>query len=161
MNEYAGGLTGGRRSGDHEDDGGAGDFRARALAIEAAGVHRRHEELLDLAVERDGLPRELAETVHDIAQEEGLAPAYALALVASAIGVIELVTPETSDDDSIQQAAPDWVLSADAAPTEIARERRLRTSFRRLRHYLEEAGGSADRAVERFLAEPDVGRVAY
>jgi hypothetical protein len=132
----------------------------RARAIEAAGVQRRHEELMSIAVEEDGIDAVLAEQVHALALEENLAPAYALALVATGIGVEELVAPESGDDDSIQQTAPDWVLEGDVSPASIARERRLRSSMRRLRHHLEEAGSAGD-AVQRFLAEPDVGRVLY
>ncbi len=131
----------------------------RAKAIEAAGVHRRHEELMEIAV-ADGLELPLAEQVHTLALEESLAPAYALALVATNVGVEELVPPESGDEDSMQQATPDWVLEGDANPAAIARERRLRSSMRRLRRHLEE-GGSAESAVERFLAEPDVGHVVY
>ena len=132
----------------------------RVRAIEAAGVHRRHEELMSIAVDQDGIDPILAEQVHALALEENLAPAYALALVATGIGVEELVPPESGDDESIQQSAPDWVLEGDVSPAAIARERRLRSSMRRLRHHLEEAGSASD-AVQRFLAEPDVGQILY
>jgi hypothetical protein len=131
----------------------------RAHAIEAAGVQRRHEELLENAV-TDGIDAGFAEQIHDMAEEEGLAPAYALAMVACGVGVEELVEPESGDNESLQQSPPDWVVSAETDPALIARERRLRTSMRRLRGHLERES-SAVRAVERFLAEPDVGHVAY
>ncbi|MEO5510657.1 MAG: hypothetical protein ABIV28_00690 [Longimicrobiales bacterium] len=134
-------------------------LRDRAQAIEAAGIHRRHEELLETAGS-DGIDAAFAEQIHDLAEEEGLAPAYALALVASGIGVEELVEPESGDDESLQQSPPDWVVSAETNPAAITRERRLRMSIRRLRGHLEREG-SAVRAVEGFLAEPDVGHISY
>jgi hypothetical protein len=167
-------------AGDRQGDGGGLDRRAdagaaferrssalagealaqRAREIEAAGVHRRHEELMGVAVEQDGIDLAFAEQIHALALEEGLAPAYALALVATGVGVEELVPPESGDDESIQQSAPDWVLDGDVDPAAIARERRLRSSMRRFRRCLDEEG-SADRAVERFVAEPDVGHITY
>lgn len=132
----------------------------RVAAIVAAGIHRRHEELVEDAVVRDGVDRDLAELTHELAHEEGLAPAYGLALVAAGIGVQELAAPVMGEDDSIQQAAPEWVLSADASSAEITRERRLRSSMRRLRHHLERES-SPEAAVERLLAEPDIGHIVY
>ena len=135
-------------------------LQERVAAIVAAGVHRRHEELVEEAVERDGVARDLAELAHELSHEEGLAPAYALALVASSIGVQELEAPSIGEDDTIQQSAPEWVLSADATPDEIGRERRLRSSIRRMRHHLERES-SPEAAVESLLAEPDVGHIVY
>lgn len=129
-------------------------------AIELAGVHRRQDELLDIATDEDGMPRSLAELVYDLAAEESLPPAYALALVACGVGVQELTAPESTDDESIQQDPPGWVAEADLTPAEIARERRLRASMRRLRAHIEKAD-SAEGAVDSFLAEPDVGHVTY
>jgi hypothetical protein len=132
----------------------------RVKAIEAAGVHRRHEELISIATGEDGMPLELAEQAHELAQQEGLAPAYGLALVASGIGVQELVPPESGDDESIQSAAPDWVLEGDVGRDAIVRERRLRSSFRRFRAHLDRAT-AVESATTEFLAEPDVGRITY
>lgn len=135
--------------------------RARSIEeAEAAGVHGRHEELIDRAVERDGLSRELAEQVYALSEEESVPPAYGLALVASRIGVVEYTEPETHDDDSLQAAPPDWVSSRTTDPAAIARERHLRAGLRRLRAHLERAD-SAQRAFEGLLSEPDIGRVAY
>jgi hypothetical protein len=165
MNEADGGPVLDRRAG----EGNEGEKRSTALgaeallkrvrAIEIAGVHRRQEELIENAVE-EGVEVTFAEQVHALALEEGLAPAYALALVASGIGVEELVEPESGDDESIQQAPPDWVLTTETDPAVIARERRLRLSMRRMRSHLDR-GDSAQSAVERFLAEPDVGHIVY
>ena len=136
------------------------DLIRRAKAIEAAGVHRRHEELLEIAVTEDGIPRPLAEQIHELAHEEGLAPAYGLALVASGIGVEELVEPESGDNESLQQSLPGWVEAADMSQASIARERHLRSSFRRLRAHLDRAD-SAEAGVRAFLDEPDVGPITY
>ena len=113
--------------------GQAADLRRRMRAIEVAGVHRRQEELMDIAVTEDGLPRSFAEQVYDLSTEEDLPPAYGLAMVAAGIGVEELVPPESGDDVSIQQDPPDWVTSGGADPAAIRRERMLRASLRRLR----------------------------
>jgi hypothetical protein len=139
---------------------GGASLLERARAIEAAGVQRRHEELLDIAVHDDGMPRPLAEQVHELAHQEGLAPAYALALVAAGIGVQELVPPESGDDESIQHDAPEWVLMGDVSQAALARERHLRAGMRRFRAHLER-DGSVDVAVANFLAEPDVGPITY
>lgn len=139
---------------------GGASLLERALAIEAAGVHRRHEELLEIAVHEDGMPLPLAEQVHELAHEEGLAPAYALALVAAGIGVQELTPPESGDDESIQQETPEWVVMGDISQAAIARERHLRASFRRFHAHIER-DGSVETAVTNFLAEPDVGPITY
>ena len=88
---------------------GAADLRRRMRAIEVAGVYRRQEELMDIAVTEDGLPRSFAEQVYDLSTEEDLPPAYGLALVAAGIGVEELVPPQSGDEESIQQDPPAWV----------------------------------------------------
>ncbi len=41
-------------------------LQERVAAIVAAGVHRRHEELVEEAVERDGVARDLAELAHEL-----------------------------------------------------------------------------------------------
>lgn len=139
---------------------GGASLMDRARAIEAAGVHRRHEELLDIAVQEDGMPLPLAEQVHEVAHQEGLAPAYGLALVAAGIGVEELVPPESGDDESVQQDAPEWVLVGSESQAAIARERHLRASFRRFRAHVDR-DASIEAAVTNFLAEPDVGPITY
>jgi hypothetical protein len=136
------------------------DLLDRVRTVTLAGVQRRHEELMELAVNQDGLSRELAEQVHELAQQEGLAPAYGLALVASGIGVQELVPPESGDDESIQATAPEWVMSGDVSRDAIMRERHLRASFRRFRAQLERTT-DAVAATTSFLDEPDVGRITY
>lgn len=136
------------------------DLMRRATAIEAAGVHRRHEELIEIAVNEDGMPVPLAELVHELAHEEGIAPAYALALVASGIGVEELVPPESGDTESLQQSLPGWVEAADMSQASISRERHLRSSLRRLRAHLDRAD-SAEAGIRAFLDEPDVGPISY
>ena len=135
------------------------DLLARARAIEAAGVHRRHEELMEIAIQ-DGVAVELFEQAHELANEEGLAPAYALALVASNVGVEELIAPISGDDESIQQTPPEWVATGDVSREAIKRERLLRAAFRRFRAHLERTI-SVEEAVKAFLDEPDVGPVVY
>jgi hypothetical protein len=152
-NDAAGSAPGDRKA-------SGADLIRRAKAIEAAGVHRRHEELLEIAVTEDGIPRPLAEQVHELAHEEGLAPAYALALVATGIGVEDLVPPESGDNESLQQSLPGWVEATDMSQASIVRERHLRASFRRLRAHLDRAG-SAEAGVRAFLEEPDVGPITY
>lgn len=124
-------------------------------------LERRHEVLLDRAVERDGLDREAAEAAYALSLEEGLEPELGLLLAASGVGVVELAKLET-DPEGIgsQQSPPEWVAEADLPVSEARRERRLRLSFRRLRSLLEESGSAAD-ALRRFANEPDVAEGAY
>ena len=65
---------------------------------------------------------------------------------------------EQPDASSTVRGYPTWL---QALPEEEAgRERMLRTSFRRLRHFLE-TYDSAEDALIAFANEPDVGEVEY
>ena len=121
---------------------------------------RRHETLMEWA-ERWGLDRVEAEEVYALAEEEGLEPELALKLAASGVGAVEL-EPVSRDpaESGVQAAPPDWVAEGEVPRPVAQRERRLRTSFRRLRTMVERCG-SAVEAVERFAAEPDVVEDAY
>lgn len=143
---------------------GQGAVDARCLqdglaAAGAAGVERRHEALMEWAEGELDLPREYAEQVYALAEEEELEPIYAFHLVRCGIGVRELEPPEQDADESAsQQAPPDWVEAEGVELDDVALERRLRATFRRLRTCLAEAETVAA-GVSAFLAEPDVDRV--
>lgn len=141
------------------DGGGDGDSAAaclleRAGALEElAGRQRRRVELVERAVAEGGLERELAEEAYDIAREEGLEPAFGLEIVRCGLGVCE--PPDTElEATSAVKGHPEWLVPP--VPSEEAdRERKLRLSFRRLRHLLEERS-STEEALRAYAAEPDV-----
>lgn len=124
-----------------------------ALAERATGGERRRQEVLQRATSDGELEQEMAEHVYDIALEESLEPAYALALVRSGLLVQELVPPERSEETT-QQDPPPW-LDPSASSDTLKQERRLRASLRRLRAMLHREQ-DAVKAVEAYLAEPDV-----
>lgn len=131
----------------------AARFRAEVEeAAQVRGAARRREELLAWATGDGGLSREAAEEVYDLAAEEALAPAIALALARGGFLVRELVSPEPAEE-AMQPDAPAWIRPAE--PDAIAHERRLRASLRRLRHMLERCSAPGA-AVDAYLAEPDV-----
>lgn len=133
--------------------------RARRFRVEleeaerASGVARRHEELIRRATEDEVLTIEEAEHAYELAEQESLEPAYALALVRSGFLVRELVPPEPPEE-AMQQDAPGWIQPADEND-ELVLERRLRASLRRLRSLLERCA-TAGAAADAYLAEPDV-----
>lgn len=136
----------------------AQDCLRRGIAgIGGEGVERRHEVLMEWAEAELGMERAYAEQVYAIAEEEQLEPIYAFQLVRCGVGVRELTPPEQDHalEEASQQAPPDWVGDETVELDDVALERRLRSSFRRLRHHLE--AGAAAAGVEAFLAEPDVG----
>jgi hypothetical protein len=118
-------------------------------------VERRHEVLMEWA-ESEGLERGYAEQVYALAEEENLEPLLALHLVRAGIGVRELEAPEQDMDEAAQQTPPEWVTEDVVELDDIALERRLRATFRRLRGHLE---GETDlmAAVRRMLQDADVG----
>ncbi len=130
--------------------------RARLIAEEAVAL-RRHEELLEWAVDEIGLDRAFAERVYDVAREEGIEPAYVFELVNCGVGV----EPGSTADDapSLQPAPPRWIEQA-PPPDEAARERRLRTSARRLKSLMESCAGPAA-ALRSFAEAPDVDEAGY
>jgi hypothetical protein len=122
-----------------------------------ASKERRHEPLMEWAEHELGLERSWAEDIYALAEETELEPVYALLLVHCNVGVVELEAPEQDpDEDALQQAPPEWVKADAVELDDVALERRLRNTFRRLRAHLEGAATPAA-AVETFLAEPDVG----
>jgi hypothetical protein len=136
---------------------------ARRLARDH-GRERRRETLIERAA-ASGLTRDFAELIYATAQDEGVEPAFAFELVRCGVGVRqldELVYAESPGEDTMTMSAPPPELLAPVAPQdEVAeRERRLRLSFRRLRHHIE-AHATPEAALSAFAAEPDVGRCAY
>jgi hypothetical protein len=131
---------------------------AGALTGDAA-TERRHEALMEWAEGELGLDRGWAEDVYALAEEVELEPVYAFLLVRCGVGVTELEPPEQDpDEEAVQQDPPEWV-GADAVEFEdLALERRLRGTFRRMRGHLERETSPAA-AVEALLAEPDIGAV--
>jgi hypothetical protein len=135
-------------------------FRDGVSALTGDAVsERRHEALMEWAEGELGLARAWAESVYALAEEVELEPVYALLLVRCGVGVRELQAPEQDPgEEAVQQAPPEWV-GADAVELgDLALERRLRSTFRRMRSHLEHEPTPAA-AVEAFLAEPDVGVV--
>lgn len=147
-------MDGLERTGTREQ--AARDCLRRAIAgIGDDGVERRHEFLMAWAETELGMDRVYAEQVYAIAEEEQLEPIFAFQLVRCGVGVRELTQPEQDHalEEASQQAPPDWVVDETVELDDVALERRLRGSFRRLRHHLEQG----DAGLEAFLAEPDVG----
>ncbi|HET7276002.1 MAG TPA: hypothetical protein VFI91_12610 [Longimicrobiaceae bacterium] len=121
---------------------------------------RRRSEIMGDA-EEFGMPRDLAELLYDVAQDEGIDPGLAYELVRTGLGVVP-------PDDGVTNAStvpssdkyfPTWMFPAEP-PDELLRERMLRVSFRRLRSLLEEYP-AVDEAFRKFANEPDVGHFGY
>ncbi len=145
-----------RRANDGGGDGVECLIQRAPVVEDEAARHRRRSELIDRAVEEDGVDPELAAEVYDIAREEGIEPAFAFELVRCGVAVRDM--GEQPDASSTVRGYPTWL---QALPEEEAgRERMLRTSFRRLRHFLE-TYDSAEDALIAFANEPDVGEVEY
>lgn len=132
---------------------------ARLLAdVEALGAGREHRrEALVERAEARGLGRPEAERAYDLALEEGLEPAYGVALAAEGISVQMLGQPLPAD--ATETVEPEWI---DRPPSreEAARERRLRETFRRLRSFMEDADVPGE-ALARFAREPDLEAYDY
>lgn len=127
-------------------------------SLTGAPYERRHEALMEWA-EAHGMERAYAEQIFALAEEEDLEPVLALHVVRAGIGVRELQEPEQDmDEDAMQQAPPEWVAEDVVEMDDIALERTLRATFRRLRSHVE-ASGSAPAAIEAMLREPDIGLV--
>jgi hypothetical protein len=136
----------------------------RASALERqAPQERRRTELLDRA-ERDGIGRDFAERIYDIASDVGLEPAFAYELIRCGVGVQPLDTrvygaAGPSGEELTAEAPPGELLDPGSRQPD-AREQRMHASFRRLRRHLE-AEPDAEAALRAFTAEPDVGRLDY
>lgn len=125
--------------------------------LTGASVERRHEELMEWAEVELGLERGYAEQVWALAEEEKLLPIYGFLLIRCGVGVRELETPEQDETElAAQQEPPEWLEEEAVELDDVALERRLRSSFRRLRRHLEEAADAVS-AAQAFMAEPDVG----
>jgi hypothetical protein len=120
----------------------------------------RRAEIMREAEEAD-MPMPLAELLYDIARDEGLDPALGFDLVRCGLGV--LPPPEglsnAPSEPTTDKYLPEWMFPP--TPTDdVLRERMLRLSFRRLRHFLE-SEGDVRRALGAFASEPDVGHFGY
>lgn len=121
-----------------------------------AGREHRREALLERAEAR-GLGRGEAEKAYDLALEEGLEPALALAVVGQGISVRSF--GGTAPAEATEPVEPEWIDRPPSAK-DAAQERRLRETFRRLRSFLEEEATPAE-AVARFAREPDLEAYDY
>jgi hypothetical protein len=132
--------------------------RAEQLASDDAP--RRRVELVEMAMQA-GHSHAYADQIYDLAEEEGIDPTFAFELVLNGIGVRELTPP--SDDEWVEsqvEAPPEWVAGTEPAPDAAARERHMRTTFRRLRRMFDEHE-SPKAALQAFAREPDIAEVEY
>ncbi|MEX2570998.1 MAG: hypothetical protein WD737_06810 [Gemmatimonadota bacterium] len=150
-----------RRRGEDTYFGSSAVFRQAAEeGFSVEELDSRRSSILEEAQE-DGLPRDLAELLYDIAGEEGLDPAVGYELVRTGLGVappaegVSTVAQEPAADKYL----PPWMFPA-TPPDQLLRERMLRVSFRRLRGFLE-AEEDIDEAFRKFAREPDVGHYGY
>ena len=136
-------------------------LRDRALALaDLPDRERRHSELMETHEARAVASRPVLEMAYELALEEGIDPALALELVSCRVAVLELEEPTgASTEDSQSLVAPAWVTPA-GAPANMAIERRMRASFRRVRASIEKHG-EVTQAIDAFTAEPDVGTFDY
>ena len=135
-------------------------LKTAARMIVSPPEDRRRDALAQRAMGA-GHTRAYADLIYDIATEEGVDPGLAFEIVLAGVGVRELShAPLDQWEETQVEAPPSWVSddvfrSADAAP-----ERRLRTTFRRLRS-LGETQPSVEAMLQAFVREPDVGDVDY
>lgn len=132
----------------------------RADEIASERTSRRRIDLIERAV-ASGRAVEYADQIYDIAEEEGLDPAFAFELVLMGIGVRDLAPP--AEDEWVETqvgAPPTWVTEPDRSPESAERERHMRNTFRRLRRMLEEHPAPRS-ALEAFAREPDVAEIQY
>ncbi|CAN5782628.1 hypothetical protein BH23GEM9_BH23GEM9_28420 [soil metagenome] len=133
--------------------------RDSVAGLSAEGVERRHEWLMEWAETEIGLERDYAEQVYALAEECELEPVYGFLLVRCNVGVRELEAPDQDADElASQQAPPEWLEGDTVELEDVAMERRLRTTFRRLRTHLSESSAAAA-GIDAFLSEPDIGIV--
>jgi hypothetical protein len=130
---------------------------------EGVGEAERSRRLSEIMAdaERDGMPRDLAERLYEVAREEGIDPALGYELVRCGLGVGP--PPEGLSNAAEQPVAdrylPEWMFPPTPTDT-LLRERMLRFSFRRLRSLLEQHQ-DLDEAFRAFAQEPDVGAHGY
>lgn len=128
---------------------------AREIAS-AKGAERRRHDLMERYELR--IPRPLASEAYDVAVEEDVDPALGLEVVARGLGVQELEPPELPEE--ARDLIPAEVLVGDENPARAARERRLRSTMRRLR-MLSDRCENAEQVAIAFLDAPDVGPTEY
>jgi hypothetical protein len=132
----------------------------RAEQLASDDTPRRRSELTDMAIAA-GHSRAYADQIYDLAEEEGVDPTFAFELVLNGIGVRELTPPNNDQWVETQvEAPPEWVAEPDQSPGSAARERHMRTTFRRLRRMFDEHG-TPKAALEAFAREPDVAELEY
>ena len=141
--------------------GGASALRAAAEeGVPVDELDSRRASIMEEA-EAEQMPSELAELLYDIAREEGLDPAIGFELDRTGLGVAPpadgLAT--SSEQPATDRYLPAWMFPA-TPPDQVLRERMLRTSFRRLRSFLEKED-DLDAALKKFAREPDVGHYGY
>jgi hypothetical protein len=117
----------------------------------------RREPLVERA-DSQGLERPIAERAYDVALEEGLPPAYAIAVVAAGVSVQPLDSPRP-EVGTTASGEPAWVDTPPAAG-EADVERRLRQTFRRLRSHLEDRSTPSG-ALGAFAGDPDLEPFDY
>ncbi len=122
-----------------------------------AGEEERREQLVERAEGR-GLSRTTAEQAYDISREERLEPALGMAVVAEGLSV-RLLDEAGADVATTESSEPEW-LDDPPDPARAARERRLRTTFRRLRSLMD-GDCDAREAVRAFARQPDLEQYDY
>jgi len=149
-----------RRRGEDTYFGSAECLVAPGAEVTEAERSRRLSEIMSDA-ERDGMPRDLAERLYEVAREEGIDPALAYELVRCGLGVAPPAegVSNASDQPVSDKYLPEWMFPPTPTDT-LLRERMLRFSLRRLRSLLEEHQ-EVDEAFRAFAREPDVGTHGY
>ncbi len=135
------------------------DLVLRTEQIASAETPRRRIDLVQRAVE-GGHSVEYADLIYDIADEEGIDPAFAFELVLNGIGIRELTPPAPDPSAESQVEAPPVWLTQPDSPAVAASERHMRTTFRRLRAAFD-THDSPRAAMEAFVSEPDVAEMKY
>lgn len=144
-------------------DRGRNDGLERRLArliTEADALRDGHEQRREALIERAegrGVGRGAAEQAYDLALEEGLEPAIALALVGQGVSVRSFGAGAPADATGAVE--PEWI-DRPPSPREATRERRLRETFRRVRSFLEREPTPRD-ALSAFAREPDLEPYDY
>jgi hypothetical protein len=127
------------------------------------GDSERSRRLVEIVgeAEREGMSRDLAERLYEVAYEEGIDPALGFELVRCGLGVAP--PPDgisnAAEAPSADRYLPEWMFPP-TPPDTLLRERMLRFSFRRLRSLLERYD-DPDEAFRAFANEPDVDVYGY
>jgi hypothetical protein len=149
-----------KREGDRREPDWLGCLRARARLLEQVPeLERRRIDLIEAVGKRSGVRPGVLGVAYDLALEVGLDPVLALEMVGCGVTVEELIEPEPVED-TLTPAPPEWIAPPFDSPDEVAFDRRLRLTFRRMRTCLEESA-DLESAITSFVAAPDVGPYAY